>query len=354
MFRILLPVLLAALLASAEDTGAPAPPVAAIADAIGPETTTNAEPESAPAPATPPTVSGAPSSARTYSQRVITNYWHHINDILSTEAAKPPRDERRMTLRNPPPRTFPFDAFQHLECRDLLRATDEGIREARRGSTGRTPEAVDRQVMVNAATALEYYPLLATKDDDAKPLFTRMENVAVDPILRVYLIERCVMGLAPQSLIASYLQENAVRNRHDVRTFLIKLATDPMEVPVVQIAAMKAAYRFLCDEFTEPLAKEASVNEWAAFHNLPVSPAILKAPDPPAVSLDTQAVLDRAAGHMQSLAAGLAALLQPSANRPPQVHDTARALLAQINQEFPLPDPAAISAALEPAPDTAQ
>ncbi|HEX73484.1 MAG TPA: hypothetical protein ENN65_09240 [Candidatus Hydrogenedentes bacterium] len=298
-----------------------------------------------------PAITGAPATMRSPQHRIITNYWRHLNDILSAEAAKPPRDERRMNVRYPPPRSFPFDALQHLTCRDLLRAAHEGIREARRGDARRSSEEIDLQVAVNVATALEYYPLLAAYEEDLIPLFHHIENVATDPVMRVFLIRRCVAGVAPQSLFSLYLQEGVQRNRQECRRFLLKLATDPLENPAVQIAAMEVCYEFLHEEFCEALAKDVAAIEWAAARNVPVTPLILKAEDAPNPASITQVGLDRVGSYMQDFAAALVRLLDPSANRPPEVHEAVRALARRMDQEFPLKDPSVIQHALAAAAD---
>ncbi len=322
-----------------ETVGGPASEAPAGAQATSP----------APAMPMPPLqmpVTGAPATMRSAQHRVITNYWRHLNDILSAEAAKPQRDDRRMNVRHPPPRSFPFEALQHLTCRDLLRAAHEGIREARRASAGKPSAETDHQVEINVATALEYYPLLAANEEDFTPLLHHIENIATDPVMRVFLIRRCVPGLVPQSQLAIYLQEGVQRNRQEVQRLLLKLATDPTEYAAVQMAAMEVCYLFLYEEYRGVLAKDVAVIEWAAARNVPVTPRMLKAEDAPEPASVTQVGLDRIGSYMQDFAAALVRLLEPGANRPPEVHEAVRTLARRMEQEFPLKDPSVLQTAL--------
>lgn len=351
MLALLLPVL-AADAENADVVGAQLPEAVSGPTADAPVDDQETKPPSVPQmPPLQPTITGAPPTMRSPQQRIITNYWRHLNDILSAEAAKSPRDERRMNVRHPPPRGFPFDALQHLTCPDLLRAATEGIREARRGGAGKSPEEIDLQVAVNVATALEYYPLLAAYEEDLIPLFHLIENVATDPVMRIFLIRRCVAGFAPPSLFSLYLQDGVQRNRQECRRFLLKLATDPLENPAVQIAAMEVCYAFLYEEFCEVLAKDVAAIEWAAARNVPVTPLILKAEDGPKPASITQVGLDRIGLYMQDFAAGLVRLLEPGANRPPEIHEAVRALARRMDQEFPLKDPSVIQHTLAAAAD---
>ncbi len=304
-------------------------------------------------PVSPPANAGpAPASpVQPEAPQIITNYWQHINELLAMEAARRTKYDLKVKAKYPPPRTYPFDAFQHLKAKDLLRAADEGILAAREKTGIRPEEEVEHQAEVNVNTALEYYPLLATEESDFTELRYRIQ--ASDPVLQIYLMRRMVPGLAHQSLLSEYLQENADRQREEVRKTLLKICGDIMANEKVQCVAFDAAYRFLLEEYLAVYRKDPAVAEYEKQNGGPAPAKLALESGGITLAPDTLAALEPLGAGFHAYVDALAAQLSPSAGRPAGVWMAARQGIEKVYTEIYLTNREKIKAVLDQYPEPA-
>ncbi len=300
-----------------------------------------------------PGVTGAPAAARRpwEQQEIITDYWRHINEILASEAARRERYDRAPTGKYPPPRSFAFDNFQHLKSSDLLRAVNEGIREARKAGQNKPPAEVDHQVKVNVNLTFEYYPMLVSSDADFKSLLYPIQDMGADPMYRVFLIERAAPGVVERSLFSDYFQDNVRQERPELKRLLIKVCGDPIERADVQLAALDAYHALLLDEYSEAMNKDLSIRDYAAKSGKAIAPKLLLEPGDFVPGPDTMATFDRLATGFEDFVAVLGKLMEPNNSRPAEVKLAARRHIERIYGEMHLKDRDSAKRLLEQFPE---
>ncbi len=330
----------------------PAAPVAAAESPIPAPAQSAGAPAPQAVPVSPPANAGPAMAAPVQpdAPQIITNYWQHINELLAMEAARRTKYDLKVKAKYPPPRTYPFDAFQHLKAKDLLRAADEGILAAREKTGIRQDEEVEHQAEVNVNTALEYYPLLAAEESDFTELRYRIQ--ASDPVMQIYLLRRIVPGLANQSLLSEYLQENARRQREEVRKTLLKICGDIMANEKVQCVAFDAAYRFLLEEYLDVYRKDPSVAAYEKQNGKPAPAKLALESGGIQLAPDTLAALEPVGVGFHAYVDALAGQLSPSAGRPTGVWVAARQGIENVYTELYLTNREKIKAILDqyPAP----
>ncbi|MFP4502540.1 MAG: hypothetical protein ACLFTT_16210 [Candidatus Hydrogenedentota bacterium] len=284
-----------------------------------------------------------PTADEGQDKKVIVNYWTHIQKILESEDVRANRRTMRPSGEVLVRVSYPFDHLMHLKPKHLLRAAHEGVDAARTAAWGRSPEAAHRQAYENVAMALEYYPLLAGNDQDVLDLLYAMARRANDPVLRTFLVNRTVSGLAPDSLFARYLRDEVTAMApQKFRNYLYKPATAPDEDPMVQMAAIRALYRYDYAYQGRVLMLAPEFQVYARRHDLLPEPAMLLRPGAPEPSGDTARMMSTLETRWLDTAQDLAKHLEPERGRPAAVRALVRETLGRIRQEAPLEEPAAI------------
>lgn len=292
-----------------------------------------------------------PTVAGNQDKKIIVNYWTHIQKILESEDVRASRRTMRPSGEVLVRVTYPFDHLMHLKPKHLLRAAHEGVDAARTAAWGRSPEAAQRQAYENVAMALEYYPLLAGNEQDVLDLLYAMSRHANDPVLRTFLVNRTVSGLAPDSLFARYLRDEvATMAPEKFRDYLYKPATAPQEDPMVQMAAIRALYRYDYAYQGRVLMRAPEFQVYVRRNDLLPDPAMLLRPDAPEPSGDTARMMSTLETRWIDTAKDLAKHLDPERNRPAAVRSLVRETIGRIRQEAPIEDPAAIDGILAQYP----
>lgn len=292
-----------------------------------------------------------PTQAPAPPDSPITNYWVHLNDLLRAELAKPARRTDPNTAL-PPPRQLPFEAIAELRARDLVRAANEGLREARHRMRDRPAAEIERQALANIHFCLEYFPLLAQRDEDLQPLLYVMEDPRADPLFRIYLFERMSPGRAPVSLFGDFLQDRVRREPLATSRIMRTIGANLFEPGRPQAAAIAAWYAFELDLFNRWLRALPEVADHEAATGVAVSPASLRGGQDPTLTDASRAALARRLEVFTGMVDALAPHLDPANNRPPEVQAEVRRTVLRILTDLPLENPAPIRALLE-SPDAA-
>jgi len=306
------------------------------------------QPKAVPVPQ-PPAAAAPPAQKEPEKPPVITNYWQHINEILATEAARRTRYDLKTKTKYPPPRSFPFDAFNHLKAKDLLRAVDESIQNVRMKPGGRPEEEIDHQIEVNINTCLEYYPLLASEDSDFTNILYRIQGS--DPALQTYLIKRIVPGLADKSLFSDYLQDRVRRERTDIQNALTKICGDIMANEKVQRAAFETEYALLLEEYLDVFRKDPAVVAYKQQNGKEASPKLLLEPGILTVSPDTLTALEQLSKGFHEYTTALAANLNPANARSVELRKEVRNWIDKVYTGLYLKDREAIKTILDQYPE---
>ena len=287
---------------------------------------------------------------------VIVNYWKHVKYLHDLEAAKPPPSPDAAEMRYPPTRTFPFEALDHLEPEDLIRAAQEGVAEAEAQADESTPQKVHyRRAKANVRICLEYYPVIAKGEEAVNLLINVIDSEGRHPAFREFLVHRAAPGMASRSLFAGYFQDTLLRKRTRIRAVLRENIEAPSETPAMQQLAMKGLYYILRYDYTRALEDDAAIvafaRELAQQDTAPappeVTPKILMRPGAPEPGEETQRVIDDLAPDFERLVSAVAKRLDPASGYPDEIRRASRTLLVQMLAEIPLPDPAAAQALIE-------
>ncbi len=278
-------------------------------------------------------------------QKIITNYWRHIQSLLETEWSKPIKPPR-VEVRYPPPKHYPFSAFAHLNAADLITAAQEGAKYARKRNQNKPEEEVARLVRANVRTAFEYYPVLAVDDDDKKRMLTAMERETEDPILRVYLIDSA-FGRTPRSQFASYMQEVVQEFSDDTREILSRIISVAHEPALVQTAAIEARYAQAYGAFQEILRRDPNVQRFEEETGTTATPQMLLGESPFTLERSTQLVLQRRSGDFDRLIADMGTNLERRSAETLPVKRKVLEVIQRALDTVPLQNPDAARAMLE-------
>lgn len=279
-------------------------------------------------------------------QEPITNYWVHLNKLLQAELERPiPRTDPKATIA--PPRKRPFDAISGLRARDLVRAANEGAREARQRLRERPAAEIERQVQANIHFCLEYFPLLVQRPEDVEPLLHVMEDPRADPTFRIYLFQRIAPGLAPPSLFGDFLQDHLQRDHAAISRLFRGICTDLFAPAPPQAVAIGAWYAFEYDHLLRSLRADPAVAAIEAARGMALKATELRGENAPEISEATQDVFNRRAEFFSEMAQALAVHLDPVHNRPAEVRAQVRSTILRILSDIPLEDPAPVRAMLE-------
>lgn len=280
---------------------------------------------------------GWPAAAqRGAEDRIILNYWTHINEILSNESMRRDTTTVRPGGRYLPRKVYPFEVVQHLRARDLIRAVHEGINAARTAAWGKSPEETRRQIRQNIVTALEYYPVVAQDDRDIKPLFYAMADVNEEEELRLYLLRNSLPDASRPTLFGLYLRDALAHNSEETRKYLKTVVEHAAENPRVQQAAIEAYFHYMELSYARVLKTDPAVAAFAAEHGAAFRPALLLEEGAPKPSGDVVQLLRDYDAQWYDFALTLSGYAQPTSTRPAEVRETARACLERIYNELPL------------------
>jgi hypothetical protein len=295
-------------------------------------------------------VTGAPSRPFPPDEKKITNYWKHIDEILRQEMARRAQERVNAASKFPPPRDFVFDSLEHLKAADLLRATNEAARAARR-TPNLKPEIANQAVEGNITRTLEYYPLLFTSDEDVSMLSQYVGDLSRDPVLRQFLIRRSATGLAPKSLFGDFFQDRIRRSHEDYEKTLLNIIGNFNDQAAIQVSAMEALYLLVRSEYQQYLAKDAAIAAMRAVGK-PITPRTIAEANPPGLTPETQAALGRATATLQACANNLMLYFDPDKKFAPEARLAARRYLERITADIILKDEEAVKEALAAHPES--
>ena len=267
---------------------------------------------------------------------LITDYWQHLNQLLTTGTSREQWRPSTTVSRRPPQRAYRFDALNHLKAQDLLRAAREGVRYAQLAGRDEPVDALERRIEENVQTALEYYPLFVNQDRDYDRLLYLIARESEEPAFRLFLIRRCAPGLANPSLFSDYFIEEGRRNRDKLRKTLLTVADRLFEYPDVLEATMGALYEITCGEYIAAFQSDPNVIALTKERGQPVAPVSLLSSEAPVISAETKAELDRLEWPVREYMDVLSKNIHPDIQRSSEVKLMTRRFLERMHEEIPV------------------
>jgi len=191
-------------------------------------------------------------------------YWQMIREVVDTVERQPvpPVTVSDANLKNNV--EYPFELLRHLRVSDLLKAAVEGAQDARlQAALGKSPAEIDSLVRQNVALALEYMPMLIRDDGDLEQIALLMSNRNEDKVLRSYMVQNLLPGIAPDSFLSLSLHEAVDAyekglinpsqrtragvfgtevidpNHKNFTSTILEMVSHPLEDPFIQCTVMK-------------------------------------------------------------------------------------------------------------------
>ena len=235
-------------------------------------------------------------------------YWQMVEDVVKQIESQPARPLSINDALRTPGQEYPFESFRHLRTIDLLRAAREGAEVARQQEAlGISQAEVDQIVLKNIVTALEYMPLIIKENVDSTPVASTALHAAVslpskgdmdhiliaikdrdnDPILRRFLLERSVPGLAPPSLLTMSLPMYFQSRDIEFRDTLCAIASHPGEDPALQVDAIDVFMKYILDQYEAVFKSDPKIK---ALLESGQSVSYTSATDPDALGLSSETV----------------------------------------------------------------
>jgi len=283
-----------------------------------------------------PGMQGVPAPAP--GSDVVVNNWQLVQAIMKRVAAAPPRACSVDAALDVPAPDYPFEAFQNLRAKDLLRAATDGAAEARKNGFNKPPEEVERQARANVALALEYLPLLIRDDKDAGMVATYIGTSQSDPVVRRYLVEQFAPNPPAVSLLGDALDDMYGRFPQQFRPALEALASLPMEEPDIQVLAIRVLHDRYWTAYSALYAADPLVAARSKEAGTPESPAVQLGGTPPPVKPETLSGLRDMGAMIQRYAETLGPHIAAESIRDDQVKDETRRTLQHLADNVLLPD----------------
>lgn len=235
-------------------------------------------------------------------------YWQMVEDVVKQIESQPARPLSINDALRTPGQEYPFESFRHLRTIDLLRAAREGAEVARQQEAlGKSQAEVDQLVLKNIVTALEYMPLIIKENVDSTPAPSSalhandslpskgdMDDVLIvikdrnnDPVLRRFLLERSVPGLAQPSLLTISLPMYFKSRDMEFRDILCAVASHPGEDPVLQICAIDVFMKYVLDQYEAVFKSDPKIK---ALLESGQSVSYTSATDPDSLGLSSETV----------------------------------------------------------------
>jgi len=222
---------------------------------------------------------------------VVVNNWQLVQAIMKRIAAAPPRPNSVDAALDVPAPDYPFEAFQNLRAKDLLRAATDGAAEARKNGFNRPPEEVERQARANVVLALEYLPLLIRDKKDAGMVSGYIGTSQSDPVVRRYLVEQFAPDAPAVSLLGSTLDDMYDRFSQEFQPALEAVASLATEEPDIQTLAIRVLHDRHWGAYAAAYAADPLVAERSAAAGAPEPPSVQLGDTPPPVKPETLSIL---------------------------------------------------------------
>lgn len=290
-----------------------------------------------PVPAVPaPGMQGMPLPAP--GSDVVVNNWQLVQAIMKRIAAAPPRPNSINAALDVPAPDYPFEAFQNLRAKDLLRAATDGAEEARKNGFNKPAEEVERQARANVALALEYLPLLIRDVKDADIVAGHIGTTQGDPVLRRYLVEQFAPDAPAVSLLGDALNDMYERFSQQFQPALEAVASLPTEEPDIQALAIRVLHDRHWDAYAAAYAADPLVAERSEAAGAPEPPSVQLGEAPPPVAPETLAALRDRGAAIQRYAETLGPHIAAESIRDARVKEETRRTLQHFADNMLLPD----------------
>jgi hypothetical protein len=304
-----------------------------------------AQPPATPAPA--PGAQGAPLPAP--GSDVVVNNWQLVQAIMKRIAAAPPRPNSVNAALDVPAPDYPFEAFQNLRAKDLLRAATDGAAEARKNGFNKPPEEVERQARANAALALEYLPLLIRDRRDAGMVAGYIGTSQSDPVVRRYLVEQFAPDAPATSLLGDALNDMHDRFSQEFRPALEAVSSLATEEPDIQALAIRVLHDRYWNAYAAAYAADPLVAERSTAAGVPEPPSVQLGKTPPPVKPETLSALREQGAMIQRYAESLGPHIAAESIRDDRVKEETRRTLQHFADNVLLPDRNRVLHLLNPA-----
>lgn len=307
-----------------------------------------AQPPATPAPAPPaPGAQGTPLPAP--GSDVVVNNWQLVQAIMKRIAAAPPRPNSVNAALDVPAPDYPFEAFQNLRAKDLLRAATDGAAEARKNGFNKPAEEVERQARANAALALEYLPLLIRDRRDAGMVAGYIGTSQSDPVVRRYLVEQFAPDAPAVSLLGDALNDMYDRFPQEFRPALEAVSSLATEEPDIQALAIRVLRDRYWSAYSATYAADPLVAKRSAAAGAPEQPSVQLGETPPPVQPETLSALRDQGAMIQRFAETLGPHIAAESIRDARVKEETRRTLQHFADNVLLPDRDRLLHLLNPA-----
>jgi len=280
--------------------------------------------------------------------------------VLAEAADKPSRstieiverlltaDKQTPSLYQPDPATpyavareFTFDDLLTVQPERLLQGVEYVLVKYGPPTEAEAQAAYIRSMNERLNALFEYYPLLARTPDDLDRLLRVIDDGRQPPVLRNFLMRRCVPGLAGRSAFGEYLQ-GMLQGDEEFDGRLSRIIENPTELPEVQAVAVEALGASIAAFYAHALAADPLVRDSVKQGNPAPSVQMLKtSPDTVPLSRRTQLILERKHTDVGRVAEMLA-VVGADPNRDSMLRRTADALVQVMVRDYPIPNEAAL------------
>lgn len=306
------------------------------------------QPSVPPPPAPPaPGMQGIPAPAP--GSDVVVNNWQLVQAIMKRIAASPPRPNSVDAALDVPAPDYPFEAFQNLRAKDLLRAATDGAAEARKNGFNKPAEEVERQARANVALALEYLPLLIRDVKDAEIVASHIGTTQGDPVVRRFLVEQFAPDAPAVSLLGDALNDMYDRFSQQFQPALEAVASLATEEPDIQALAVRVLHDRHWSAYAAAYAADPLVAERSAAAGAPEPPSVQLGETPPPVAPETLSALRDQGAMIQRFAETLGPHIAAESIRDDRVKEETRRTLQHFADNVLLPDRDRVLHLLNPA-----
>jgi len=276
----------------------------------------------------------------------ITNFFYHMKGLQAAEDAKPEARPDHPTGGLASFKTFPFEAYSHLEIRDLMRAAREGITDAEKKLANADPEVLARQIRENVAFVFEFLPHLIVDADDLRFIRYVLEDPGEHMVLRRYVMDQLMPSNKPRTQTQLFLHDHIAGDRDSYKRLLGSMITLSFEQPEFRERAMELLYLASFEDYVAFFQEDANIAQYMETHGRTVMPRDLGAIEGLELSNRTRARFKQQTEDFVGLAMILARSFDPLENHPERTQLVARSLIERILNQVPLENPDTVRALL--------
>lgn len=276
----------------------------------------------------------------------ITNFFQHMKTVQAQEDARPEAEPNHPEGGLASYKLFPFEAYAHLNARDLMRAAREGIAEAENRMQQAEKAEIDRHVRENVAFVFEYFPLIATDPEDIRFIRYILEDPNEHPALRRYVLDQLIPTEQPRSLMQLFLQDQLAADRDAFRRLLGSMITLSFELPEFRERAMELLYQIAYEDYEDFFQQDPNIEAYIEESGTSVAPRDLKTNAELSLSNRSATRFKQQTETFVSMAQLFARSFNPLEGHPERTQRTARRLIERMLSEIPFEDPAPVQALL--------